>query len=411
MIPNSPFSGEKPRDIKLNNRRIVLALLWQQDKLTLGELAAACSLSRNTVKKCMDFFLEKGLAAEAGKGSSTSEGGKKPDMFRLNEDWGTLCSFYVCYRTIHCALYTIGRTELISGEEQLADYTPEGIVDGCDRLMHRLIRQCRRTVTLKAISCSIHGVVDTYTGTILSSRNFPGWDSQVPLGQLLSDRLGAPVICSNPVRTMLLCEADRDPSIRENSAMIYTNGAAPMAALIRQGMILQGKRCILGEIGGIPLNFTAHPASDTALGGDGLGALVCRQRLLEEMYRHVELLHGSSLHALDHEPTLPDIFSAAEAGDLLGQALVRHAARWFAVSIRQFLFLADPDIIVIQGDYAGAGSYFLQTLRQYVQSYVAPAFKVTPDIRLSALEEKRSCLLGGATVASGLVFDSDSLYE
>ena len=415
---NSPQSGEKPRDIKLNNRRIVLELLRRQDKITLGELAASCSLSRNTVKKCMDFFLEKGIAADAGKGSSTSEGGKKPDMFRLDENWGVLCSFYVRYGEVRGALYTIGFSRLCSESEPLPAYTPDEVVNSCNRLLRRMLQHCGRDAgRLKAISCSLHGVVDIHTGTVLSefSAGANGgagrWDGHVPLGRMLTEKLGAPVICSNPVRTMLLCEAEKDPAIRDNSALIYTHGTAPMAAIIRGGHIIQGKRCVLGEIGGIPLNFTTHPNSDTSLGGDGLGSLVCRQRLLEEMNRHPELLISSSLHSLGHEPALPDIFAAAEKGDELGRAMVRHAARWFAVSIRQFLFLADPDIILIQGDYAKAGNYFLETLRQYVQSYVAPAVSVIPDIRLSAQEEVESCILGGAIVASIHVFDSDALYE
>ena len=102
---------------------------------------------------------------------------------------------------------------------------------------------------------------------------------------------------------------------------------------------------------------------------------------------------------------------AAGLRDKLARAVVRYAARWFAVSLRQLLFLADPDIIIIQGDYASAGQYFLDTLRQYVQSYVAPAVDVIPDIRLSRLGETASCLLGGALIGRGAVFEDDSLYE
>ncbi len=419
MAPSakSPQSGEKPRDIKLNNRRIVLELLRRQDKTTLGELAASCSLSRNTVKKCMDFFLEKGIAADAGKGCSTSEGGKKPDMFRLDENWGILCSFYVQSRLIHGALYSIGLTQICTDTEPISAYAPDEITEGCHRLLLRLLKNAGRDSSrLKAVFCSLHGVVDTYTGTVLSifsvnSPFFSNWDGHVPLGKMLSEKLGAPVYCSNPVRTMLRCEAERDAMIQDNSAMIYTHDAAPMAAIIRKGHLIQGKRCVLGEIGGIPLNFTAHPDSDVCLGGDGLGSLVCLQRLLQEMNRYPELLVSSSLHSLGREPSLSDIFAAAESGDVLGRALIRHAARWFAVSIRQFLFLADPDIILIQGDYANAGNYFLETLRQYVKSYVAPAVSVIPDIRLSALDEIESCILGGAIMASRLVFKSDTMYE
>ena len=94
MASSAPeqIAGEKPRDIKLNNRRIVLELLQRGDRVSLGQLAESCNLSRNTIKKCMDFFIQKGIAADAGKGSSTSEGGKKPDLFILDESWGSLAA-------------------------------------------------------------------------------------------------------------------------------------------------------------------------------------------------------------------------------------------------------------------------------------------------------------------------------
>lgn len=406
-----PQAGEKPRDIKLNNRRIVLGLLARKDRATLGELAAESALSRNTVKKCVDFFLQKGLVADAGKGISTSEGGKKPDMFALDRRWGSIASFYCCGTELSGGLYDLTRDCLCEARENLPAYTPEAVVAGCRRLLDRMLAESpERPGPLRWVTCSIHGIVDIHTGTVLSNRQ-DAWNGRVPLGDMLREALGAPVSCCNPVRTMLLCEADADPAVADNSAIVYTNGPGAMAAIIRRGIVVQGKRCVLGEIAGIPLGFSAHPASDTALGGDSLGYLVCRKKLLEEIASQPVLYQTSGLSELGRQPTLHDIFSAAGLGDKLARAVVRYAARWFAVSLRQLLFLADPDIIIIQGDYAPAGQYFLDTLRQYVQSYVAPAVDVIPDIRLSRLGETASCLLGGALIGRGAVFEDDSLYE
>ena len=60
----------------------------------------------------MDFFVRKGIAADAGKGSSTSEGGKKPDMFMLDENWGIVGSIYSAGNHLYGALYSIGLTLL-----------------------------------------------------------------------------------------------------------------------------------------------------------------------------------------------------------------------------------------------------------------------------------------------------------
>ena len=406
------IAGEKPRDIKLNNRRIVLELLQRSDRVSLGQLAESCNLSRNTIKKCMDFFVRKGIAADAGKGSSTSEGGKKPDMFMLDENWGIVGSIYSAGNHLYGALYSIGLTLLTRDVEELPVYTPDEVVSGCGRLMRRMLADTGKDpALLKSVTCSIHGVVDIHTGTVFSS-GLGGWNGQVPLGEMLSAELfGVPVYCCNPVRSMMLCEAEQDPTVSDNSVLLYTHGRGAMAAVIRNGVVVQGKRCVLGEISGIPLNFTSHPDSDTSLGGDSLGALVCNDRLISEIGSNPALYLSSSLSGLGQEPELSDIFQAAEAGDELGQAVMRYAARWFAVSLRQLLFLADPDIIIIQGDYAGAGEYFLTTLRRYVQSYVAPSVSVIPDIRLSRQEENGSCLRGGAIVSRNRVFASDEMYE
>ena len=72
---------------------------------------------------------------------------------------------------------------------------------------------------------------------------------------------------------------------------------------------------------------------------------------------------------------------------------------------------ADPDIILIQGDYADAGEYFLETLRGYVKSYAAPAVSVIPVIRLSTLSDNESCRLGGGLIAVNHVFNQDEIYE
>ena len=249
-----------------------------------------------------------------------------------------------------------------------------GFWTGCWR------RAPERPGPLRWVTCSIHGIVDIHTGTVLSNRQ-DAWNGRVPLGDMLREALGAPVSCCNPVRTMLLCEADADPAIADNSAIVYTNGPR------RDGGDHPPRDCRPGQAlrpGGDcrhPAGFSAHPASDTALGGDSLGYLVCRKKLLEEIASQPVLYQTSGLSELGRQPTLHDIFSAAGLGDKLARAVVRYAARWFAVSLRQLLFLADPDIIIIQGDYAPAGQYFLDTLRQYVQSYVAPAVDVIPDIR------------------------------
>ncbi len=184
-----------------------------------------------------------------------------------------------------------------------------------------------------------------------------------------------------------------------------------MAAIIRRGIVVQGKRCVLGEIAGIPLGFSAHPASDTALGGDSLGYLVCRKKLLEEIASQPVLYQTSGLSELGRQPTLHDIFSAAGLGDKLARAVVPVRGTVVCGFAAAAFIPRRPRYHHHPGGLRLCRADFLDTLRQYVQSYVAPAVDVIPDIRLSRLGETASCLLGGALIGRGAVFQDDSLYE
>ena len=75
------------------------------------------------------------------------------------------------------------------------------------------------------------------------------------------------------------------------------------------------------------------------------------------------------------------------------------------------LLLAGTLCVIYAASYIDMTNENQEMLRQYVQSYVAPAVDVIPDIRLSRLGETASCLLGGALIGRGAVFEDDSLYE
>ena len=85
----------KPKNLKQNNSRAVFELLRHGENMTVSEIAERIHLSKTTIKKVFDSLLADGLISMCGKGESTDEGGKKPELYRLNPQFGYVIAIHV----------------------------------------------------------------------------------------------------------------------------------------------------------------------------------------------------------------------------------------------------------------------------------------------------------------------------
>ena len=80
---------------KQNNIRATLNLIRRRDTFSVAEISHAVRLSKTTVKKTIDLLASMRLVVSAGKGESTEEGGKKPELYRFNKGYGYVISLHV----------------------------------------------------------------------------------------------------------------------------------------------------------------------------------------------------------------------------------------------------------------------------------------------------------------------------
>ena len=76
--------SSKPRNIKYNNQKLVMSLFRWAGKLSVSEISEQVGLSKTTIKKIIGDLMKKNMLLSAGKGESTEEGGKKPELFIFN---------------------------------------------------------------------------------------------------------------------------------------------------------------------------------------------------------------------------------------------------------------------------------------------------------------------------------------
>jgi predicted transcriptional regulator len=85
----------KPKSLKQLNTRVVLDLVRDRGAISISEISESIHLSKTTVKKVLDMLAAAGIVLSAGKGESTDEGGKKPELYRFNATYGYSISLHI----------------------------------------------------------------------------------------------------------------------------------------------------------------------------------------------------------------------------------------------------------------------------------------------------------------------------
>ena len=166
------MAATRPSDLKLNNRMQILELFKSGAVYSVADLARAVGISRQTVMKAIQFFLEKGIIVSDGKADSGSMGGKRAELFTLS---GKKYLLNVLIVAVICALMYIylnyskhGYEIAVVGEsERTARYI--GI---------KAEKVILRTMLLSGAICGIAGVLlvgstnHTLTPNIVDGRGF-----------------------------------------------------------------------------------------------------------------------------------------------------------------------------------------------------------------------------------------------
>ena len=85
----------KPKTLKRNNRKVILEYLRTSGETTVAEISADIGLSKTTVMKILDYYVKKKIVLPAGKGLSTDEGGKKPELFKFNGTYKYVLAIHI----------------------------------------------------------------------------------------------------------------------------------------------------------------------------------------------------------------------------------------------------------------------------------------------------------------------------
>lgn len=258
---------------------------------------------------------------------------------------------------------------------------------------------------LDGVGIGIPSVVEFETGRAVSSVNVPLAD--VPLRQVLGERLGVPVFVDNDATVAALAEAhDERLELVARNLVMLTVGTGVGGGIVLAGRIFRGSTGGAGELGhtviGLGLQGEEPVPEASRFPQPGSLEAVAAGHALDGFARETARLQpGSALGRLAAEGRTPsggDAVAAAKAGDQAAARTVESWAERVGIGIANAINTFDPDEVVLGGGAALAGDMLLGPATRVARAYAHPGLADHATIRL-ARHGVRAGVLGAALLA------------
>jgi len=400
---------KKRKAVKQINRKVILNILRNSGETSIAELSKKVDLSKTTLMNIMNYYISKGLVVVTGKGKSTEEGGKKPNIFKFNANGGYAVGIVIFANKL-LSVITDLRGEIldkISVELQTNEkfnIVLKKLVNSYEQLINDTGIDRKKIVDL---AVGTYGVTNFDKGVVIFSPHFPSWGENIELKKNISEQIPdkIPIYVDNGNRFQAFAEKTVGIARHEKNIVTLIAGKGMGSGVIMDNEIKRGGHFLVGEVGHMIINPVSGEMC--ACGGKGcFEAMVSTGRIIRmakekyDRYPDSLVFNGGKPDEID----IYNIFNASAKYDELALELIDDVINWFAIGISNIILLYDPQIIVIQGIFAKAGKYFLDNLRKKVNEISLPKIKKETKIEYSELGD-RVGVLGAASYAISKYFE------
>ncbi|MFJ5261861.1 ROK family protein [Streptomyces sp. NPDC088387] len=343
------------RDIRTANRYEVLRQIIAESPTSRQELAATTGLSLATVATLVGELLDLRMITEVG--FEESAGGRPRGLVAVNAAGGALIGVDIAETYVHVELFDLGLNVLARADEELrpGENRPEHVVARVADAVGAVVARAgdgdgagAGDERVLGVGVSMPGQLDRDAGTTEYASN---WDwHDVPLRELLAERVPYPLYLDNPLRAGAVAELWFGAARGRGDAVVVTLGTGVGAGLVLGGGLHRGVSNSAGEWGHTTLVLDGRPC-------------ICGNRGCVEAYvgapgimQHLRETSPDSplLRPGDQTATIGALGRAVAAGDPVAVEVVRRTARCLGAAIADLVNLLNPEVIVLSSWVAAA---------------------------------------------------------
>lgn len=366
-------SGTKPIDLRRQNYQTIIQLFRDNSCLIVRDIMEVVSLSKTAITNILNNLIKMDIVHSVGKGLSTNQGGKKPELYSLNPDYRYVITIFFSHEYCLCQLFNINYeviAESIKYPSSLDGYSYSDIIS----LVANLILSIMKKENI--IEEQLCGIVFHCAGIVLNKEGIlsrpilsPHWDNNLHVIEDLRSILpfSIPFYLDNTSRYHGYYELLTHPERRsQNIITIYCENSVG-GSQIRMGHLIHGLTGLVGEYGHITTDYSFtercncgnYGCFETSVSQEHVIHHICRDLKIHSL----SSLNGKKLSTI----TMDDIFQAANQGDKIAQKHLDFIIQQFSVLIYNMQITYDPDEIIIQGVYSNSKGYFQDNLRQTIR--------------------------------------------
>jgi glucokinase len=261
------------------------------------------------------------------------------------------------------------RIVAVASEPTHAEAGAKDVLERLVGLADRAIAATRAEIPgaeILGVGVGAPGPLDTKRGIVLLTPNL-GWVN-LPLRQIIHDRLGLPAALDNDANCAVLGEWWVGAARGARHAIGITIGTGIGGGLILDGKLYHGASDVAGEIG--------HTTIDTEGRRCKCGNYGCLEAYASGpniALRAVEEIEAGAVSRLPSlvggdlsKVTAQTVYQAAQDGDDLALEVVNDTARFLGVGIGNLLNVFNPEAVVVCGGVTLAGDHLFVPLRREV---------------------------------------------
>jgi predicted NBD/HSP70 family sugar kinase len=362
--------GRGTQALRAAHRGQVTDLLRAGGPLSRTEVAERLGLARSAVTAIVGDLIDDGVLHELGPQRPTR--GRPRVLVGCDPAAARVVAAQVGARWARVVLADAAGEVLDRATVEVAGATPEDVAARVAAEARRLAG-ARPGPPISAAGICVPGSLDTTTGTVLRS-DVLGWRN-VPIAELVGERLGAPVLAQDVTQAATLAEARHGAAAGARNAVVVDHGARVGIGLVLDGRLHRGSTGLAGSIGHTPVFGDATPCR---CGRRGCLEAVAGIRAM--VPRSVARRHGPD----DEVGAFAEVVDRMRGGDDALAAVVHQALERAAHAVASVVALIDPEVVVLTGLVVKFPD-LARHLRTRVEALVPPANRSHLDVRTSTL--------------------------
>lgn len=392
---------EKGGKSALTKKKIIHYFMYTYSS-TIPDLAREINLSIPTITKFISEMCDEGYIISHGK-LETNEG-RPPTLYGLNPDAGYFIGVDIKQTRLIMGIMNF-TGELMEQPVTVActlNNSQESIDILCDHIRTFIKQTCSDESKIMNISVNIAGRVNPESGYSFTLFNF----SEMPLAEILSEKLGMSVSIDNDTRAMTYGEMTKGIVKGEKNIIFINLGWGLGSGIIIDGKIYTGKSGFSGEFGHFNVfdnEILCHCGKKGCLETEVSGAAFYRM-LIQCVKEGKQTILSDQILKDEKSVTLRDIIRATNKEDLLCIEILEEIAQKLGRYLAGLINLLNPELIIIGGTLAQTGDYLLQPIKSSVRKYSLNMVSKDSTIVLSKLQEHAG-VVGACMLARHHIFE------